>query len=35
MAGCHPKHFNIVLAAVEAALSPRFNYHGNHATTMG
>lgn len=35
MAGCHPSHFNIVIAAVKAALSPRFNYHGNHATTMG
>ena len=35
MAGCEPKHFTVVLAAVEAALSTTFNFHGNHATTMG
>lgn len=35
MAGCAPKHFSVVLAAVEAALTPEFNFHGSHATTMG
>lgn len=35
MAGCHPRHLRIVVAAVRAALEPDFNLHGCHATTMG
>lgn len=35
MAGCAPAHFPVVLATLTAALTPRFNLHGNHATTMG
>lgn len=35
MAGCEPRHFRIVLAAVEGLLSDAFNLHGVHATTMG
>lgn len=35
MAGCLPKHFTTVLAAVECLLDPKFNAHGVHATTMG
>ena len=35
MAGCQPKQFVVVLAAVEAMLSEAFNLHGVSATTMG
>lgn len=35
MAGCKPSQFRIVLAAVECMLTPEFNLHGTHATTMG
>jgi len=35
LAGCRPKHFRVVLAAVQGMLSPDFNLHGCHATTMG
>lgn len=35
MAGCEPRQFRIVLAAVEALLRPEFNIHGVGATTMG
>ena len=35
MAGCAPVHFRVVLAAVEAALSDSYNFHGAHCTTMG
>ncbi len=33
MAGCKPEYFPVVLAAVEAACSDRFNMHGLLATT--
>jgi hypothetical protein len=32
MAGCLPEHFPVVLAALEAALDPRFSMHGLLAT---
>lgn len=35
LAGCLPKHFPVVLAAVEASLDPQFGAHGLCATTMG
>mmetsp|Transcript_22819 Transcript_22819/g.59614 ORF Transcript_22819/g.59614 Transcript_22819/m.59614 type:complete len:304 (+) Transcript_22819:387-1298(+) len=35
MAGCAPKHFRVVVAAVEAVLESEFGFHGVHATTMG
>lgn len=35
MAGCAPKHFPVVLAAVECILDEKFNLHGISATTMG
>ena len=35
MAGCAPRQFTVVLAAVEAMLHPNFNIHGVSATTMG
>jgi hypothetical protein len=34
LAGCRPDYFPIVLAAVEAALDPRFNAHGVAVTTQ-
>jgi hypothetical protein len=33
MAGCHPEHFAVVLAAVEAMLDPELNLLGVQATT--
>ena len=33
MAGCLPEYLPVVLAAVEAALTPEFNWHGLAATT--
>jgi hypothetical protein len=33
MAGCHPRHFPVVVAAVEALLDPKFNLLGMQATT--
>jgi hypothetical protein len=33
MAGCTPEYFPVVLAAIEAALSPEFGLHGVLATT--
>eukprot|EP00041_Stephanoeca_diplocostata_P004005 m.40109 g.40109 ORF g.40109 m.40109 type:complete len:494 (-) comp14782_c0_seq5:3556-5037(-) len=35
MAGCLPKHFTTVLAAVECVLDSKVNAHGMNATTMG
>ena len=35
MAGCKPEYLPVVLAAVEAACTDRFNMHGVIATTMG
>ena len=35
MAGCRPEYLPVVLAAVEAVCSDRFNMHGLLATTMG
>jgi len=35
MAGCEPRQFRVVIAAVEAMLDPRFGLHGLSATTMG
>lgn len=35
MAGCRPKQFRVVIAAVRAMLHPTFGLHGNSATTMG
>ncbi len=35
MAGCEPRHLQVVVAAVRAMLEPAFNLHGVHATTMG
>lgn len=35
MSGCKPSQFRVVLAAVECMLTPEFNLHGSHATTMG
>ena len=35
MAGCKPEYLPVVLAAVEAACTDRFNMHGVLATTMG
>ena len=35
MAGCEPRQFPVVVAAVRAALAPEFNAHGAGATTMG
>jgi len=35
MAGCKPEYLLVVLAAVEAACTDRFNMHGVIATTMG
>lgn len=32
LAGCRPEHFPVVLAALEAALDPRFSMHGLLAT---
>jgi len=34
LAGCRPAYFPIVVAAVEAALDPRFNAHGVAVTTQ-
>lgn len=33
MAGCRPEYLPVVLTAVEAALTPEFNWHGLAATT--
>jgi hypothetical protein len=35
MAGCKPEYLPVVIAAVEAACTDRFNMHGVVATTMG
>ena len=35
LAGCEPRQFRVVLAAVEAMLDPKFGLHGLSATTMG
>ncbi len=35
MAGCKPKHFPVVVAAVKAAMQPDFNIAGVQATTGG
>ncbi len=35
MAGCRPEYLPVVLAAVEATCTDRFNIHGVLATTMG
>ncbi len=35
LAGCRPEYLPVVLAAVEAACTDRFNIHGVLATTMG
>ncbi|HTW97398.1 MAG TPA: hypothetical protein VMD59_01400 [Acidimicrobiales bacterium] len=34
LAGCRPAYFPVVLAAVEAALDPAFNLHGQAVTTQ-
>lgn len=34
LAGCRPSYFPVVLAAVEAALDPSFNLHGQAVTTQ-
>jgi len=34
LAGCRPSYFPVVVAAVEAALEPRFNAHGIAVTTQ-
>lgn len=34
LAGCRPSYFPVVLAAVEAALDPAFNLHGQAVTTQ-
>ena len=35
MAGCHPKFFPVVIAAVKALVQPEFNLHAITASTMG
>lgn len=35
MAGCRPEHLPVVIAALEAACTDRFNAHGVMSTTMG
>ena len=35
MAGCKPEYFPVVLAALEAALDPEYNWYGLCSTTMG
>jgi hypothetical protein len=35
MAGCKPEYLPVVIAAVDAALTPEFNAHGVMATTWG
>jgi peroxiredoxin len=34
LAGCRPEYFPVVVAAVEAALAPEFNLHGQAVTTQ-
>ncbi|MBD0290800.1 MAG: thioredoxin [Thermoleophilia bacterium] len=34
LAGCRPEYFPVVVAAVEAALDPEFNLHGQAVTTQ-
>lgn len=35
MAGCKPAYFPVVLASLDAALDPRYNWYGLSSTTMG